>query len=117
MKRQTLPIVALLAAVLTLAACGGGSGPPDDPNGSGSPVDPGDPDPPEDPNGSGPPDDPGTVRLDKLLNRSDALLFSSVVSRWSLAAEGETVGETVIEGMTCAGARCVGDDGERLHAD
>ena len=82
MKPRTLPIAGLLAAVLTLAACGGG------------------PDP-----------DPRVVRLEDLLERSDALLFSSIVTRYTLAAEDETLGETLVEGMTCTGARCVAADG------
>ena len=95
--RPRYPLTAAcLAAALTLAACGGGSSM----TGDGGPPDLGDS------------DDPRVARLGELLDRADALLLSSSHARWSLAAEGEaTIEDTLVEGVSCAGARCVAADG------
>ena len=98
MKPRTLPIAALLAAVLTLAACGSKTAMDAGPD----PVDPVSP------------DDPRVVRLGDLLERSDALLLSSIVTRYALMAEDETLAGTLVESMTCMGARCVAADGQAV---
>lgn len=85
--------------MLTLAACGRGSKTAMDGRPGSGTTD------------TGTPDDPGTAQRGVLLERSDTLLFSSVVSRWSLAAEDETAEGTLVESMTCEGARCVRDGG------
>ncbi len=90
-------IAALLAAALALSACGGSTTGPlpalseEDLAALRS--------------------DPRVVRIDAILGRSDALLFSSLYSRYTLTGGGETLSEAPSERMSCAGGRCTGDDG------
>lgn len=95
--RPAAPVVLALA----LAACGGGGGGGSPMNGAEPPPDPG-------PAPSLPPsDDPRVARLGALYERADALLLSSLHARWSLAAEGETIEDSLAEPVSCSGARCV----------
>lgn len=78
-----------LLAALALGGCGGGGG-------GGIP-------------GPGPSPSPGP-----LAERADTLLLSGARARWSLStagAGGETIEDSLVEGVTCAGARCVAADG------
>ena len=88
---------ALLAATLALGACGGGgsgtSGLSDSPGLSDS-------------------DDPRVARLGEVLERADALLLTGLHARWWLAAEGGgPTGDSFVETVTCADARCEAPDG------
>ncbi len=98
-----LPLTAaILAATLTLGACGGGGGGGGG-GGSGGP-----------PPSSGLSDsaDPRVARLGGLLERADTLRMSGLHGRWSLAAAGgETIEDTFDEAVSCAGGRCVAADG------
>ena len=86
---------ALVALTLTLGGCGGGASMPGD-----TMADLRDS------------DDPRVARLGVLLERADALLLTSFHARWSLAGgEGETLEDAFSEGVACAGARCIADDG------
>ncbi len=93
-----LPLTAvLLAATLTLGACGGGGG------GSGGP-------PPS--SGLSDSSDPRVARLGKLLERADTLRMSGLHARWSLSAPGEeTIEDTFDEAVRCTGVRCDAADG------
>lgn len=85
---------ACLAAVLTLGACGGGGGGADRIRSLSDS------------------DDPRVARLGALLERADALLMTGSHARWSLTAEGEAaIEDAFVDGVTCAGARCVAADG------
>ena len=55
--------------------------------------------------------DPRVVRLDGILAGADALLFSSLRSRYTLSGGGEELHGATAEAMACSGARCTGDDG------
>ena len=92
MKRSTLGTAAVLAA-LTLAACGGGGG-------SSGPVRP----------------PPPATGLQGILDRADTLLASGAHARWTLSDGKTQIAETEVEAMRCAGARCVGEDGEATAA-
>ncbi len=98
MKTRLPLTTALLAATLTLGACGGGGG-----GGSGGP-------PPS--SGLSDSSDPRVARLGKLLERADTLRMSGLHGRWSLSAEGEeTIEDTFDEPVSCTGARCDAADG------
>ena len=89
-----LTLTAALAAVtLALGACDGGGS---SATGGGMP--------------------PGGGGLPGLIERFDALQSSAVHSRWSVAAQGETISGASAEAMTCAGARCTAADGTALAA-
>ena len=110
MNFRTIRIAALAAAALTLAACGGSGGGPGSPilgggsgDGSGSPA-PGE--------GSG----ERPAAFASLLDRTDALLFSAVHSRWSGTLEGEPVEGTPADAVICVGARCTDADGMVIEA-
>ena len=90
MKSRTLRMAILMAAVLFLGACGSSSMRTDADRLR---------------------SDPRVVRLEGLLGRSDTLLHSSLHSRYSLTAEGVTIGDSTVEAMSCSGARCVAEDG------
>ena len=90
MKSWTLRIMALVAATLILGACGSSSMRTDADRLR---------------------SDPRVVRLEGLLDRSDTVLHSSLHARYSLSAEGVTIGESTVEAMSCAGVRCVAEDG------
>ena len=97
MKRFTLATAAV-AAALTLAACGGGS----------SPLAP-----PADGDGAGPPAEPATpaATLRGIVEGADTLRATGAHLRWTLTDGEATIGESTVETLTCAGARCVGEDG------
>ena len=90
MKSRTLRMVAFVAAAFILGACGSSMRTDD---------------------GDRLRSDPRVVRLEGLLGRSDTLLHSSLHSRYSLTAEGITIGDSTVEAMSCSGARCVAEDG------
>ena len=93
MKSRTLRMAALVAAALILGACGSSSMRTDADRLR---------------------SDPRVVRLEGLLGRSDTLLHSSLHSRYSLTAEGVTIGDSTVEAMSCSGARCVAEDGTEI---
>ena len=90
--------LAAVFGVLFLSACGGGGG--------GSPS-----------MGNGGDEfarqrsDPSIVRLGGILERADTLLIPSQHVRYSFTAQGETVSDRLAENFSCAGPRCVGNDG------
>jgi len=86
---------ALVAAALALGACGGGGGSTTSLTGS---------------------DDPRVARLGGLLERADALRMTGFHAHWSLAGGGEAISDSYVEGVTCAGARCVAADGTETTA-
>ena len=97
MRAKAMAVAAAAVAALALGACGGGS------------------------TGVAPPElgeealaalrsDPRVVRLGGILERADALLFSSLHARYSLTGGGETLSGVLAERMDCAGARCTGSD-------
>ena len=102
-KATILPILALAAATLALAACGGGSA-------MQSAVSP---EPPEVP-GDGPEPDAPLARLADILDRADTLLVGSLHSRWSLAGGGEALIGASADALACSGARCVAADGTAI---
>ncbi len=90
MQPRNLPLVGVMVAALTLAACGGSSGSPGDDRA---------------------PPDPSMARLVSLVDGADTLVLASLHSRYALSAEGMTVSESLVETMVCEGARCVAEDG------
>ena len=95
MKSKTLRIPAFLAPALMLAACDGGGGSPTPPDGELDRLR----------------SDPKIVRLEGIIQRSDTLLIPSNHFHYTITAEGETVSERLVERTSCAGSRCVGEDG------
>ena len=100
MKHPTLRLAFLVAVTLILGACGG-----------------------EDSTVDGPlmvddlerlRSEPEVVQLRGLLDRTDTLLVPGVHARYSLSAEGETLDGTLVDGLTCSGARCVAMDGTAI---
>ncbi len=90
---------AVVAAAVALAACGGGGG-------SSSPGEPG--------AGSGLSGSANedVARLGGVLERADTLLMTGSRTHASLMAEGgAAIEDSSVEGVTCAGGRCVAADG------
>lgn len=94
MKYKIESISAFLA-VLMLAACGGGGGSPTPAGGELDRLR----------------SDPRVVRLQGIVDRSDALLVPSNHIHYTITAQGQTVSERLVERMSCAGPRCVAEDG------
>ena len=96
MRFRALRGAAIVTAALAIASCGGG--------GDGSPtLSEGDLNQIR--------SDPRVVRLEGILERSDALLVPTVHYHYALKAEGEAVSDRAAVEMSCARVRCVGDDG------
>ena len=97
-SRRRIGALAAVFGLLSLSACGGGGG------GSSS---------------SGISDDEfdrlrsdqRIVRLGNILERADTLLVPSVHIRYSHSVQGQTTGDSLAESFSCAGSRCVGNDG------
>ena len=98
MRFETLVTAVLAASTLALAACGG--------SGSRATL--------TDDELERILSDPRVVRLEEVLDRSDTLLVSSEHLNYSLTAEGRTIGERIVERMSCTGASCAGDEGTEL---
>ena len=84
----------LAFAALALAACGGGGGA--EPGGT-RPADP-------------------VMRLEEVLEVSDTLLVSGFRTRYRVSGGGETLAADSHEAFTCAGARCVSEEGAAITA-
>lgn len=101
MKKRILRTAALAAAALALGGCGGGGG-------GGSTTAP---EPLGEEELAALRADPRVAQLDGILGRADALLFSSLRSRWSLRGGGATLSGALAEPMDCDGGDCTGRDG------
>ena len=98
MKTKPLVVVVLAAAASMLVACGGSSDPPTLTDDEIDRV----------------LSDPAMMRLEGILDRSDTLLVPSAHLYFSLSAEGTTIDDRMVEGFSCTGASCTGDDGTAL---
>lgn len=95
MKPRIPCISAFLAPALMLAACGGGGGAPTP---AGVELD-------------RLRSDPRIVRLEGIAESSDTLLVPGNHVHYTITALGETVSERLVERPSCAGRRCVAEDG------
>lgn len=98
MKTKPLGVVVLATAASMLVACGGSS---DRPTVTEDEID-------------RVLSDPAMTRLEGLLDRSDTLLVPSIHLYSSLSAEGIKIDDRMVEGFSCTGASCAGDDGTVL---
>lgn len=98
MKTKPLGVVVLATAASMLVACGGSS---DRPILTEEEID-------------RVLSDPAMIRLEGILDRSDTLLVPSLHLYVSLSAAGTTLDDRMVEGFSCTGASCVGDDDTTL---
>ena len=54
---------------------------------------------------------PGVQRLEGILERADTLLMPAIHQHLTISAAGQSESDRLVERFSCAGTRCVGDDG------